>query len=92
MIAWTLLYSLYLFLTGSGIQWSNFDQPASVDDNLSLLDAMLMLLVDSAIHLLITWYVDNVWPGEFGVPKPWYFAFTVSTDRCMSTSSTASSV
>ncbi|XP_071081909.1 phospholipid-transporting ATPase ABCA3-like [Haliotis cracherodii] len=64
--------------TGSGIQWSNFDQPASVDDNLSLLDVMLMLLVDSAIHLLITWYVDNVWPGEFGVPKPWYFAFTIA--------------
>ncbi|XP_067683952.1 phospholipid-transporting ATPase ABCA3-like [Haliotis asinina] len=62
--------------TGSGVQWSNFAQPASVDDNLSLLDTMLMLLVDSVIHFLVTWYVDNVWPGEFGVPKPWYFFMT----------------
>ncbi|XP_071081916.1 phospholipid-transporting ATPase ABCA3-like [Haliotis cracherodii] len=61
---------------GSGAQWSNFHEPATIDDNLSLLDTMLMLLGDTAIHLLITWYMDNVWPGEFGVPKPLYFPFT----------------
>ena len=37
-----------------------------------------MLLIDTAIHLIITWYLDNVRPGEFGVPKPLYFCFTVS--------------
>ncbi|XP_046358771.2 phospholipid-transporting ATPase ABCA3-like [Haliotis rufescens] len=63
---------------GSGVQWSNFHEPATVDDNFSLLDAILMLLGDTAIHLLITWYMDNVWPGEFGVPKPIYFPFTGS--------------
>ncbi|XP_046544470.1 phospholipid-transporting ATPase ABCA3-like [Haliotis rubra] len=63
---------------GSGAQWSNFAEPATIDDNLSLLDTMLMLLGDTAIHLLITWYMDNVRPGEFGVPKPFYFPFTRS--------------
>ncbi|XP_071081913.1 phospholipid-transporting ATPase ABCA3-like [Haliotis cracherodii] len=63
---------------GSGVQWSNLHEPATVDDNFSLLDAILMLLGDTAIHLLITWYMDNVWPGEFGVPKPFYFPFTAS--------------
>ncbi|XP_046356650.2 phospholipid-transporting ATPase ABCA3-like isoform X3 [Haliotis rufescens] len=63
---------------GSGVQWSNFHEPATVDDNFSLLDAILMLLGDTAIHLLITWYMDNVWPGEFGVPKPFHFPFTAS--------------
>ncbi|XP_071081915.1 phospholipid-transporting ATPase ABCA3-like [Haliotis cracherodii] len=62
--------------TGVGVHWSNFNQPVSESDNFSLLDAILMLLGDTAIHLLITWYVDNVWPGEFGVPKPFYFPFT----------------
>ncbi|XP_067683953.1 phospholipid-transporting ATPase ABCA3-like [Haliotis asinina] len=66
---------------GSGVQWSNFHEPATVDDNFTLLDAMLMLLGDTAIHLLITWYMDNVRPGEFGVPKPFYFPFT-STYWC----------
>ncbi|XP_067683948.1 phospholipid-transporting ATPase ABCA3-like [Haliotis asinina] len=63
---------------GSGVQWSNFHEPATVDDNFTLLDAILMLLGDTAIHLLITWYLDNVRPGEFGVPKPFYFPFTAS--------------
>ena len=64
--------------TGEGAQWSNFHKPATVDDNVSLLEVFIILLVDSAIHLLITWYVDNVRPGEFGTPKPFYFCFTVS--------------
>nr|CAH59462.2 ATP-binding cassette transporter sub-family A [Pecten maximus] len=59
--------------TGDGARWTNFHQPATVDDNFSLLDAMIMLLVDTALYLLVTWYVDNVHPGEYGVPKPWYF-------------------
>ncbi|PVD25013.1 hypothetical protein C0Q70_15510 [Pomacea canaliculata] len=63
---------------GAGAQWSNFHQPATVDDNFALLHAMIMLLVDAVIYLLITWYIDNVHPGEFGVPKPVYFCFTKS--------------
>ncbi|XP_060066248.1 phospholipid-transporting ATPase ABCA3-like [Ylistrum balloti] len=59
--------------TGDGARWTNFHKPATVDDNFSLLDAMLMLLVDSVLYLLVTWYVDNVHPGEYGVPEPWYF-------------------
>ncbi|XP_041350183.1 phospholipid-transporting ATPase ABCA3-like [Gigantopelta aegis] len=66
---------------GAGAQWSNIAEPASVDDNYSLLNAMLMLLGDSAIYFLITWYVDNVKPGEFGVPRPWYFPFTVRVEN-----------
>ena len=71
---------------GEGAQWSNFHKPASVDDNFTLLDAMIMLLIDTVIHLIITWYLDNVRPGEFGVPKPLYFCFTVSLCPRFSTS------
>ncbi|XP_055881820.1 phospholipid-transporting ATPase ABCA3-like [Biomphalaria glabrata] len=62
--------------TGEGAQWTNFHKPATVDDNLSLLACMIMLLVDSAIHFIICWYLDNVRPGEYGIPKPFYFCFT----------------
>ncbi|KAK3796087.1 hypothetical protein RRG08_044081 [Elysia crispata] len=64
--------------TGEGAQWNNFHKPGAVDDNISLLECMLMLLCDSLIHCIITWYLDNVRPGEFGVPKPFYFPFTKS--------------
>ncbi|OWF51665.1 ATP-binding cassette sub-family A member 3-like [Mizuhopecten yessoensis] len=59
--------------TGDGARWTNFYKPATVDDNFSLLDSMIMLLADSVLYLLVTWYVDNVHPGEYGVPQPWYF-------------------
>ncbi|GFO27722.1 ATP-binding cassette sub-family a member [Plakobranchus ocellatus] len=64
--------------TGEGARWDNFYKPGVVDDNLSLLECILLLLFDSLIHCIITWYLDNVWPGEFGVPKPFYFCFTKS--------------
>lgn len=62
---------------GYGAQWNNFAKPATVDDNFSLLDSMLMLLGSSGVYLVITWYVDGVFPGEYGVPLPWYFPLSV---------------
>jgi hypothetical protein len=34
---------------------------------------MGMIIVDSILYGMIAWYVDAVFPGEYGVPKPWYF-------------------
>ncbi|XP_060066261.1 phospholipid-transporting ATPase ABCA3-like [Ylistrum balloti] len=64
--------------TGAGAKWSNFNEPATVDDNYSLGDAMGMLLLDSIIYFLVAWYMENIRPGEFGIPKPLYFPFTKS--------------
>ncbi|XP_060076879.1 phospholipid-transporting ATPase ABCA1-like [Ylistrum balloti] len=62
--------------TGAGAQWSNFHTPATKDDNFSLGLAMGMLVLDSVICFFFSWYLDNVRPGEFGIPKPWYFLCT----------------
>jgi len=32
---------------------------------------MGMLLLDAVIYGLFTWYIEAVFPGEYGVPKPW---------------------
>ena len=37
-----------------------------------------MLLVDSVLYGILTWYIEAVFPGEYGVPKPWYFFVTKS--------------
>jgi ATP-binding cassette subfamily A (ABC1) protein 3 len=63
--------------SGSGAQWSNFATPASPDDNWTLLDVTIILFVDAILYLLLALYVEGVWPGEFGLPMPWYFPFTV---------------
>lgn len=39
-----------------------------------------MLAFDTFLYLLITWYIDQVNPGTYGVPQPWYFPFQVSVD------------
>ena len=38
---------------------------------------MLMLILDSFLYGVVTWYVEAINPGDFGVALPWYFPFTV---------------
>lgn len=39
---------------------------------------MVMLVVDTVLYLLIALYVEAIFPGDYGVPQPWYFPFTKS--------------
>ncbi|CAH1108169.1 unnamed protein product [Psylliodes chrysocephalus] len=64
--------------TGEGIQWSNIFTPNTPDDTLTLGYVLIMLTIDSVLYLLIALYVEAVFPGEYGVPQPWYFIFTPS--------------
>ena len=32
----------------------------------------------TTLYCLLTWYIETVWPGEFGISRPWYFLFTPS--------------
>lgn len=64
--------------TSEGLQWNNFWRPVSVDDNISIGLIMVMLLVCAVLYLLIALYVEQILPGDYGVPKPWYFPFTKS--------------
>ena len=63
--------------TGEGAQFDNFYNPGTVDDNFSLLDAMIMLWADTVLYMLIAWYVDNINPGDAGVARPPWFPFMV---------------
>nr|XP_045377110.1 phospholipid-transporting ATPase ABCA3-like isoform X4 [Camelus bactrianus] len=56
-----------------GVKWNNLWTPASLDDNLVLGHMSGMLLLDAFLYGLATWYIENVFPGKYGVPKPWYF-------------------
>ena len=47
-------------------------------DSLSMAGCMGMLLLDSALYGLLMWYIEAVWPGQYGVPKPPYFFLTTS--------------
>ncbi|KAI1233942.1 hypothetical protein IHE44_0004397 [Lamprotornis superbus] len=58
---------------GTGIQWRDLMKPVSVDDNFTLAQVLGMLLLDSVLYGVVAWYVEAVFPGEYGVPQPWYF-------------------
>ncbi|KAG1683898.1 ATP-binding cassette sub-family A member 3 [Nymphon striatum] len=64
--------------SGSGIQLHNLSMPVSPDDTLTLSHILLMLLLDSILYFLITWYVEAVYPGEYGLSQPLYFPFMPS--------------
>lgn len=67
-----------LSLSGAGIQWNNFYKPPTVDGNFSMLAVILILILDTVLYMIVAWYVDAIRPGDFGVPQPFYFPFTVS--------------
>ncbi|XP_030067809.1 phospholipid-transporting ATPase ABCA3 [Microcaecilia unicolor] len=61
---------------GTGVQWADLMKPLSVDDNFTMAHVLGMLLLDSVLYGLVAWYVEAVFPGEYGVPQPWYFFLT----------------
>jgi len=44
-----------------------------------------MLCVDTVLYILLAVYVEAVMPGDYGIPKPWYFPLTVNNEIRIST-------
>ncbi|XP_012587144.1 PREDICTED: ATP-binding cassette sub-family A member 3 [Condylura cristata] len=63
---------------GTGVQWRDLLSPVSVDDDFAFGQALGMLLLDAVLYGLVTWYMEAVFPGQLGVPRPWYFFVTPS--------------
>ncbi|KAB0381590.1 hypothetical protein FD755_003507 [Muntiacus reevesi] len=57
-------------IRGTGIQWRNM---GSIGGEFNFTQVLLMLLLDSVLYGLVAWYVEAIFPGEYGTPKPWYF-------------------
>ena len=56
-----------------GLQWGNLYQQYG---NYSVGAGMFMMFVDFFIYTVIGYYVDQTFPSEFGVQRPWYFCLT----------------
>uniref|UniRef100_A0A8D2DWM4 ABC transporter domain-containing protein n=1 Tax=Sciurus vulgaris TaxID=55149 RepID=A0A8D2DWM4_SCIVU len=62
-----------LEMKGFGARWNSFFSQVSPDDDLTLAHVMGTFLIDACLYALVAWYVDAVFPGKYGVPKPWNF-------------------
>ncbi|XP_031597152.1 ATP-binding cassette sub-family A member 3 [Oreochromis aureus] len=58
---------------GTGIQWSNLFDAVTVDDDFSMAQVLCLLLFDAVLYGMVAWYMEAVFPGEYGVPLPSYF-------------------
>uniref|UniRef100_A0A6E8VSN7 ABC transporter domain-containing protein n=1 Tax=Anopheles coluzzii TaxID=1518534 RepID=A0A6E8VSN7_ANOCL len=75
-------YGVMLFMkhegTSIGLQWDNLFSPVTVDDQLTMAHIFGILLFDAALYLAVALYVEQIAPGQFGVPRRWNFIFTTS--------------
>ncbi|XP_064420182.1 ATP-binding cassette sub-family A member 2 [Latimeria chalumnae] len=65
-------------VAGVGIQWHTFSQSPVEGDDFNLLLSMVMLIIDASVYGVLTWYIEAVHPGMYGLPRPWYFPFQKS--------------
>ncbi|XP_074384693.1 phospholipid-transporting ATPase ABCA7 isoform X1 [Zonotrichia albicollis] len=63
---------------GVGIQWHNLAASPVPGDPYSFAASMGLLLLDAVLYGLATWYIEGVFPGQYGIPKPWNFPFLKS--------------
>jgi len=70
-----------LFFSDAGVQWGTLNNPPTVDDNFAFGQVLYMLFVDWLLHSLLLWYIDAVFPGDYGVAQPPYFFVLVSNSQ-----------
>uniref|UniRef100_A0A3Q2D7H1 P-type phospholipid transporter n=1 Tax=Cyprinodon variegatus TaxID=28743 RepID=A0A3Q2D7H1_CYPVA len=63
---------------GVGIQWFNLRASPVEGDTYSFTTSITMLYVDAFIYALAAWYIEAVFPGQYGIPRPWYFIFQLN--------------
>ncbi|KAF5880153.1 retinal-specific ATP-binding cassette transporter-like isoform X2, partial [Clarias magur] len=63
---------------GLGLQWDNISTSPLEGDEFSFLNSIRMMLFDSVLYGVLAWYLDNVFPGHYGIGKPFYFPLQTS--------------
>ncbi|XP_051845492.1 phospholipid-transporting ATPase ABCA3-like [Antechinus flavipes] len=67
-----VMFMIQLEGKGSGVQWKHVSK-VSMFKKFGFGEVLIMLLIDSILYGLVTWYVEAVFPGQYGIPQPWYF-------------------
>nr|XP_020862173.1 ATP-binding cassette sub-family A member 3-like [Phascolarctos cinereus] len=75
-ISFSFMISVF-FSKGIGIQWKHVLK-ISKSEKFGFGEVLIMLLIDSILYGLVTWYVETVFPGKYGIPQPWYFFVMVT--------------
>ncbi|KAE8280049.1 Retinal-specific ATP-binding cassette transporter [Larimichthys crocea] len=60
---------------GMGLQWDNIQTSPLEGDEFSFLTSICMMGLDTILYAVLAWYLDNVFPGQYGIGRPFYFPF-----------------
>ncbi|XP_044195655.1 retinal-specific phospholipid-transporting ATPase ABCA4a [Thunnus albacares] len=60
---------------GLGLQWDNIQTSPLEGDEFSFLTSICMMGLDTVLYAVLAWYLDNVFPGQYGISRPFYFPF-----------------
>ncbi|XP_052398366.1 retinal-specific phospholipid-transporting ATPase ABCA4-like [Carassius gibelio] len=58
---------------GLGLQWDNIQTSLFEGDEFSFFISIIMMAVDTVLYGVLAWYLDNVFPGQYGIGRPFYF-------------------
>ncbi|KAJ8278009.1 hypothetical protein GJAV_G00082740 [Gymnothorax javanicus] len=58
---------------GLGLQWDNIHTSPLEGDEFSFIMSVRMMVLDIFLYAILTWYLDNVFPGQYGISRPFYF-------------------
>ncbi|KAG7457171.1 hypothetical protein MATL_G00243640 [Megalops atlanticus] len=58
---------------GLGLQWDNIRTSPLEGDQYSFFMSIRMMALDSVLYAVLAWYLDNVFPGQYGIGRPFYF-------------------
>lgn len=50
---------------GVGIQWHNIAKSPEDGGRYTFITSIIMMLIDAVLYWVLTWYIENVFPGIF---------------------------
>nr|XP_036672326.1 retinal-specific phospholipid-transporting ATPase ABCA4 [Drosophila suzukii] len=59
--------------TGEGLTWANIFHPVSSDDDLALFYVIITMSLSAIMFLAICLYVEQLFPGDYGIARKWNF-------------------
>ena len=62
----------------SGLKWSNLYEHTNLYGGLTTGIILAIMICACIVYGILIWYLDAIWPWQYGVPKPFYFLFQPS--------------
>ncbi|XP_031561453.1 ATP-binding cassette sub-family A member 3-like [Actinia tenebrosa] len=61
-----------------GMTFETINQSTSPDDTFNMAWVFMMMIISAVMFMILAWYIEGVFPGKYGIPKPFYFPFQKS--------------